>query len=115
MTNGITYSFISSNTKYHASSGQAVQICLDSKGAVSLIGLDRTTSGKITYITDSNVTIGGKTYTMSDKVQFYVKKSYEYTMLTLDELKGMMSDYTASIYQDKSESAGGRVRVIVLS
>ena len=112
---GVTYSFTSTTTAYNASAGQAIQISLDAKGISSLKGLNKAAAGKITNVTGSEITIGSKTYTMSDKVQIYVKKSYEYTMITKDEMIDLMDEYSATVYQDKDYSSGGRVRVIVLS
>ena len=115
IVNGVTHSFTSSNTAYNASTGQAIQISLDAKGISSLKGLDKAASGKITNVTGSEISVEGKTYIMSDKVQIYVKKSFEYTMITKDEMIDLMSEYSVTIYQDKEYSSGGRVRVIVLS
>ena len=91
------------------------KITSDGKSASSITAINKTDSGKITSVNGSKITIGQKDYTLSDNVQIYLKKSYDYTMLNIDELKNEMSNYSAAIYQDKTEASGGRVRVIILS
>lgn len=115
IANGNTYSVSTTNKAFSISSGQAAKITSDGKSVTSITAINKTDSGKISSVNGSKITIEQKDYTMSDNVQIYLKKSYEYTMLNIDELKDIMSDYTATIYQDKSESSGGRVRIIVLS
>lgn len=88
---------------------------VERKDITSITAINKINSGKITSINGSKITIGEKDYTMSDNVQIYLKKSYDYTMLNFEELKEKMSDATATIYQDKPENSGGRVRIIILS
>lgn len=115
IANGVTSSFMTQGKAFSVSSGQAVKITTDGRSVTAMSALSKATSGKITEVTGSEIKVSGKTYTMSDKVQIYIKKSYEYTMVTKDEMIDLMSEYSATIYQDKEYSSGGRVRVIVLS
>ena len=103
------------NKAFSISSGQVAKISSDGKSVSSITAINKTASGKISSINGSTITIAQKDYTLSDNVQIYLKKSYEYTMLSIDELKNEMSNYSATIYQDKTEASGGRVRIIVLS
>ncbi len=115
IANGVTSSLITQGKAFSVSSGQVVKITSDGRNVTSMSAITKAASGKITNVAGSEITVGGKTYTMSDKVQIYVKKSYEYTMITKDEMIDLMSEYSAAIYQDKEYTSGGRVRVIVLS
>ena len=116
IANGNISSLNTQNKAYSVSTGQAVKIVsANGRGVTSISALSKAATGKITQVSGSEVTINAKSYVMSDKVQIYIKKSYEYTMITIDELEEMKSDYSAAIYQDKSSASGGRVRIIVLS
>jgi hypothetical protein len=115
ISNGTSSSFMTQGKAFSVSSGQVVKITTDGRSISSMSAITKATSGKITEINGSEIKVGSKTFVMSDKVQIYVKKSYEYTMITIDELADMKNDYSASIYHDKDYVSGGRVRVIVLS
>ena len=115
IANGVASSLMTQNKAFNVSTGQVVKITTDGRSVISISAITKATTGKVTGITGSEITIGSKTYTMSDKVQIYVKKSYEYTMITKDELLDLAADYSAAVYQDKTTASGGRVRVIVLS
>lgn len=116
ITNGSINSISTNNKAYSVSTGQAIKIVsADGRTVSSITPLSKVASGKITGITGSEITVSGKSYTLSDSVEIYVKKSYEYTMITIDELDEMKSDYSAAIYQDKALASGGRIRIIVLS
>ncbi len=116
IANGSVTSLNTLNKAYSVSTGQAVKIAsADGRSVTSITALSKATSGKITDISGSEITVGSNNYVMSDKVQIYIKKSYEYTMITIDELEKIKSDYSAAIYQDKASVSGGRVRIIVLS
>ena len=115
ISNGSNYSLNTMNESYNISSGQAVKIVSDGRSVYSITSLHKAESGKITDISGSVITINGKTYTLSDKVQIYVKNSYEYTMISIDELIAEKDNFTASIHKDNQGSDGARVRIIVLS
>lgn len=116
IANGNVSSLNTQGKAFSVSSGQAVKIVTaDGRSVTSISALTKATSGRITQISGAEVTINGTKYVLSDKVQVYVKKSYEYTMITIDELNEMKSDYSAAIYHDRPSISGGRVRIIVLS
>ncbi len=115
IANGSVSSVSTNNKSYNVSTGQGVKIVSDGRSVLSITALSKVSAGKISEITGSSFTAGGKTYTMADKIQIYLKKSYEYTMITTDELDNLKSDYTATIYKDTSSTDGARVRIIVLS
>ncbi len=118
IANGIKNAFSTQNKTFGVSSGQAVQIKTNGREITSMTPLSKLPSEKITDINGSNITLGGKTYTMSDKVQIYIKKqslSGSYTLVTMDEFTQLTEEYDAYAYIDKPFSSGGRVRVIILS
>ncbi len=118
ISGGVKSSFSTQGKVFTVSSGQAVGMSLDARGVNSVTPLAKLSGDKISSITGSVLTIGGKDYVMWDKVQIYVRKSSldtTYTMITIDELKEMAEDHTAYVYADKATSAGGRVRIIILS
>ena len=117
MVNGIESTINTQNKSFAVSDGQAVRIKSDGHQVSSMTPLTLIKSNKITDVTGSSVTLGGNTYTMSDKVQIYVKNSYPgvYSMITVEELESMYSEHQAYVYADKAASMGGRVRIIVLN
>ncbi len=118
ITGGTEGAFSTQNKTFGVSSGQAVQIKTNGREITSMTPLSKLSSDKITDIAGSNITVDGKTYTMSDKVQIYIRKQYSsasYTLVTMDEFIEMADEYSASVYIDKPFSSGGRVRVIILS
>ena len=97
---------------------QAVQIATNGKEVTSLTALNKISGQKISNVSGSVITIGGKDYIMWDKVQIYIRKSSPqntYTLITMDEFVQMAENYNVSAYADRTLSAGGRVRIIVLS
>ncbi len=117
MVNGIESTITTQNKSFVVSEGQAVRIKSDGREITSMTPLTLIKSNKITNITGSSVTLGGNTYTMSDKVQIYAKKSHPgvYSMITIEELISLADEHQAYVYADKAASAGGRVRIIVLN
>ena len=118
ITNGVTASFSTQNKAFTVSTGQAVQIATNGKEVTSLTALNKISGQKISNVSGSVITIGGKDYTMWDKVQIYIRKSSPqntYTLITMDEFVQMAENYNVSAYADRTLSAGGRVRIIVLS
>lgn len=114
ISNGTTQSVQTNNKAFSVSSGQAVKIVKTERGVTSISALNKASSSKITNISGSSVTAGGKTYTLSDKVQIYVKNSSGYTMITKDELLNMQNGKMVSIYTDNGVSDAARVRIILL-
>ena len=111
--NGSERSVSTNGKTYSVSGGQAVKIA-QSGNSLSLSPLIKITSAGISDISGSSVTYGGKTYTLSDKVSIYTKDSgYNYSMITKEELKNNLDGYSVTLYTDKSESQGGRIRIIL--
>lgn len=115
ISDGQEHSLQTMNKAYKVSTGQAVKISSDGKSVTSISVLNKISANKITDINGSLITAGGKTYTMSDKVQIYVKKSHDYTMITKDELLNMKNGHIATLYTDNSGTSSQRVRIIILS
>jgi len=68
--------------------------------------------GTIKELTHSTAIVDGNTYKLSDSVVAYYKNSLgDILRLTLDE--AISGDYSLTAYYDRTEKAGGRIRVIV--
>ncbi|MBQ3553297.1 MAG: S-layer homology domain-containing protein [Clostridia bacterium] len=104
------------NQTFGVASGQAVKIKSNGRTITSMMPLTQIKASKITGISGATITINNSKYTMSDKVQIYVKGSYTnpYSMITVDELLEIADEYQVSVYTDKDTLAGGRVRIIIL-
>ncbi len=115
ISNGTINSVQTMNSAFSVSKGQAVKITTDGRTVNSISALSKLSSSKISDIAGASITVGDKTYTMSDKVQIYLKNSSGYTMLTKDELIKNLDGHIASVYTDNGVSDAKRVRIIVLS
>ena len=115
LLNGTSKSLSTNGTAYTVSSGQPVKIKTSENGAVTgMSPLTKVNGSKVTDISGSNINFGGKIYKMSDDISIYTKDaSYNYSMLTLDELKNTFENYSISLYCDKDDSVGGRIRIII--
>ena len=117
MTKGNTVSFSTNGTAYSVEAGQAVRIESDGRSVVSMTPLSKITGRGNVEISGAYVTIGEKSYQMSDKVEIYLKKTPDssvFNMITQDEFDELKDEYQVALYTDSS-SVGGRVRIIVLS
>ncbi len=115
ISNGTEQSIVTQNKVFGVHSSQAVKIISNGREVSSILALGKVPSGKISSINGSTVTMGTSTYTLSHKVQIYIKKTYaSYDMITLDELQSSYSDYSSEVYMDKVDTSG-RVRIIILS
>jgi len=109
-------STISSSTVYSVSTGQPAKFVLNGAKLESISPIT-VLNEKITGITPTTITAGGKTYPLSDKVAVYEKKlasTYTYLDTPLNDLIENKDDYTIRAYIDKSVSAGGRVRILMI-
>lgn len=115
LINGNVQTIASSNTAYSVSSGQPVKIETSENGLVTgMSPLKEVRGSKVTDITGSNIIYGDKTYKLSDNVSIYTKdSSYNYSMLTLDELKNNYMKYNISLYSENADSKASRIRIIV--
>lgn len=116
IVNGTEGTLNTQNRVFNVTRGQAVKIKGDGREVTSMTPLTLIKSNNITDITGSTITVGNDTYIMSDKVQIYVKSTYPsaYSMITIEELEELADEYKAYVYADKTYSAGGRVRVIIM-
>lgn len=116
LVNGTESELNTQNQTFGVSGGQAVKIKGDGRSITSMTPLNLIKTNKITDVNGSVITLGSNAYTMSDKVQIYVKSSISsvYSMITVDELAELADEYQAYVYADKTASTGGRVRVIIL-
>lgn len=115
LLNGNSKTITTNGSAFSVSNGQAVKIKTSENGSViGMSSLTKLSDNKINNITESTISYGGKIYKMSDDISVYTKdSSYNYSMLTLDEFKNTYENYTVSLYCDKAESIGGRIRIIV--
>ncbi len=113
--NGKEYSINTNNKSFSVESGSAVKIVSDGRNVSSISNITKVSYDSISEIYGSTLRMNGNDYTMSDNVQIYVKDSYEYTMITMDELIENYNNYQAAVYIDKAMNLGGRVRIIILS
>ena len=115
ISDGVVSSVQTNNKAFSVSKGQAVKITTDGRSVSSISALSKLSSSKISDISGSQITVGGKVYTMSDEVQIYMKTTSGYTMLTKDEMMKVLSGHTSSVYTDFGTSDAIRVRVIIIS
>lgn len=72
-------------------------------------------SGKISSLTGYSIAVGGTEYLLSDDVIVYNKISdRNYGVMPLSELLDCYEDYSISVYSDKAQSLGGRVRILIV-
>lgn len=103
--NGQTLSYTSTTSKYPVDARMGVQI----KGAIS--GIYPLTSMSISSAGGSSAMSGTTAYTLSDSVQVYEESGSAYYLSSLDRVSG--GGYSLTAWYDKSETSGGRIRVIV--
>ena len=98
------------------SKGSVVSAVLSGGRAVSFKKLN-VNSGTVKEIGYTSVVLSnGTELLLSDEVAVYKRTgSYEYTHLPLSEVVENLSDYSSiSVYTDKAQSKGGRVRIILV-
>ena len=68
----------------------------------------------VSKINDFSIECNGTEYLMSDKVAVYQKSAdFEYLKMAKSDLMAQQENYHVYAYYDKSQSAGGRIRVLV--
>ena len=88
-----------------------VRVVMGSAGIESFDSL-RSYSGSISELTHTYAQINSTEYLLSDSVVvYYIDKSYNVQRITLDS--AINGDYRMTAYYDKTQSQGGRIRVIV--
>lgn len=100
-----TYPIITSTSK------GPYKLKMDSNGVKSIIQLASYNSS-ITQLTRVDAKIGNQTYLLSDKVIVYQKKDLNtYMKIPLDD--AINGDYKLTAYYDKTQTSGGRIRIII--
>lgn len=85
--------------------------CIAQNGSISELS-KLNSYGTIGELTQSTATINSATYKLSDSVTVYYRNaSFDAMRITLDE--AINGDYTLTAYYDRTESNGGRIRVII--
>ncbi len=112
ISNGVENSISTQGKTFGVSNSQAVKIITGARGISSMSAIGKVNAARILNISGSQITVGNTTYTMSDKVQIYIKNKHSstYNMITTDELNDSYTNYSADVYTEKN-----RVRIIVLS
>jgi hypothetical protein len=114
--NGSEMSLSSSNSAYSSvTSGQPAEFFVNDNDLISIKPLS-VVSSTITDVNDIYIeTSTDETYLLSSDVLIYDKtNSTEYSLLPLSDIIGS-DDYNIKVYYDKSESSGGRIRVILVT
>ena len=105
------------------SSGSGAKILTNQNGSgiYRISTMYSVSSGNVASVTLSNIVAGdGTTYTYADNVQVYKMTpstdsiSYVYTKMPLDDLAKVSDNASITVYYDKKDSSGGRVRVITV-
>lgn len=72
-------------------------------------------NGKISDVNSHSITAGNVEYQLSDNVIVYRQLSVRnFAIMTLSELVETYKDYTVTAYQDKAQSLGGRIRILIV-
>jgi len=72
-------------------------------------------NGKISDVNSHSITAGNVEYQLSDNVIVYKQLSVRnFAIMTLSELVETYKDYTVTAYQDKAQSLGGRIRILIV-
>lgn len=100
----LTYS-----TSVEMASKSGCRLIMNNGKLVKMDLLSKYTS-PVTSLTDTEATINGRKYKLSDKVLVY-KKTDTLQRIPIDEAKD--SGYRLTAYYDKSEELGGRIRIII--
>ena len=114
-SNGATYT--DSGRILTVSAGEGAKLVLSGQ-AVNNVKSMTSISGSVTELTSSSVSVGNTKYTLASNVIVYTMTydglGYKYLITPIDTVSQNLSEYKSiSVYADKAESKGGRVRIIV--
>lgn len=103
---------VSSQKEFPVYAGNPARFIFGQSGSVSAIR-PLSQAGTVDQITLTSVTVGSKTYPLSDQAAVY-KKDYNsnYTILPLSDV--MNGAYTLTAYYDKPAAEGGQVRILMV-
>lgn len=102
----------SSQKEFSVYSGSPARFVFSREGMIdSMRSLERV--GTADQVTQTTVTVGRKSYPLSDKVTVYQKDfNSNYTVLPLSDV--ISGSVRVSVYQDKAPASGGQVRILVV-
>ncbi len=103
---GVTGSYASASSSFSASEGPSKFVF--ENGALS--GITNLIRVKLTSASGNIGLSGSASYTLSDQVAVYESTDGDYYLSSLDRVS---SGYSLTGWYDKTESAGGRIRVII--
>lgn len=114
-SNGATYT--DSGRILTVSAGEGAKLVLSGQ-TVNNVRSMTSISGSVTELTSSSVSVGNTKYTLASNVIVYTMTydglGYKYLITPIDTVSQNLSEYKSiSVYADKAESKGGRVRIIV--
>ena len=123
---GYQYTFDSNGTTYTdsgrylpVSAGEGARLVLSGQTIDAVKSMNAIT-GKISELTGSYIIAGDTKYTLASNVIVYTmtydsgNNGYKYLITPIDTIADNLSEYKSiSVYADKAESKGGRVRIIV--
>lgn len=96
-------------TRFSTSERGPHRFKIDQSGIRTMVGLPQHRQ-RISELTRTEAVIGSQKYLLSDKVIVY-KKTDTYMKIPLDE--AINGGYNLTAYYDKSQSLGGRIRIII--
>jgi hypothetical protein len=105
---GVSYSLPSTTTRFRVSSGP-IQILGDPASPDRLYSLTAANAGQVV---GSQFIAGSQKYTLSDQVLVYEHRDGRYYLSSLARAEESGGSITA--WYDKAESAGGRIRVLII-
>jgi len=113
MIDGVEKTVTTSGKAYNITSGDPSKFMFTPSGAIDSIQALTKLDGTVSDVTESYITINSMKYLLSDKVSVYKKdKNFDYTMIPISQIMNS-SAYTLTPYYDKSQSSGGRIRIII--
>lgn len=117
IADGQIYNLTTSNRKFNISQGYGIKIGGNISNPDSISKINQT-SGKVTNLSASSMTVGNTVYPISPNVSVYEKNSsipVTYTKIPISDIIGKEDELTISGFYDKAPSGGGQIRVIVVS
>jgi len=114
---GTTSTLVSSGTVFTIAAGQPARFRMGQMGQPNLIEALKKANGNVSAVTPTKITVGAVSYTLSDKVAVYTSDPVAgYRMIPYEDLlSGKVPFSNTTVFYDKLDSLGGRVRVIIVA
>lgn len=114
-SNGTTYT--DSGRSLPVSAGEGAKLVLSGQTVDNVKSMNAIT-GNVRELTSSSITVGNTKYALASDVIVYTmtydNSGYKYLITPIDTVAENLSSYKGiSVYADKAEAKGGRVRIIV--